>query len=71
LNRGWSAEGRAFRAMERQAAQAPGAFYFAHLLYGDESAYPTHVETGLVIGDVVRVRRFDNQPDRSAGVDRP
>ncbi|SRR6266508_1270190 len=41
LNRGWSLEGKRFRALEREAAATPGTFYFGHLLYEDATAYPT------------------------------
>ncbi len=64
LNRGWSAQGKVYRSMERQAAQTPGAFYFAHLLYADDTAYPAEIETGLLVGSVLRVERFGNQPGR-------
>jgi hypothetical protein len=43
LNRGWSQEGRRFRAPEREAAAIPGTFYFGHLLYEDDTAYPVEI----------------------------
>lgn len=48
LNRGWSEQGKHFRALERKAAATPGTFYFSHLLYADDSAYPTEIETVLL-----------------------
>jgi hypothetical protein len=38
LNRGWSDQGKLYRALERAAAGMPGALYFGHLLYADETA---------------------------------
>jgi hypothetical protein len=61
LNRGWSPEGKRFRALEREAASRPGTFYFGHLLYGDETAYPTEIETGLLRGQKLDVERFRNR----------
>lgn len=60
LNRGWSEEGKRFRALEREAA-APGAFYYACLLYEDETAYPTAIESGLLRGSELHVERFRNR----------
>jgi hypothetical protein len=34
--------------LERNAAASPGTFYFGHLLYNDDTAYPWHVEIGLL-----------------------
>ena len=62
LNRGWSAEGKRYRALEREAAATPGAFYLAHLLYNDDTAHPSQVETGVLRGDALHVERFDNRP---------
>jgi hypothetical protein len=62
LNRGWSEQGKRFRALEREAAATPGTLYFGHLLYADDSAYPTSIETGLLRGDELHVDRFDNRP---------
>ncbi|MEV4617378.1 hypothetical protein AB0J74_01520 [Asanoa sp. NPDC049573] len=61
LNRGWSGEGKRFRALEREAAAAPGTFYFGHLLYRDDSAYPVAIETGLLRGGALHVERFRNR----------
>jgi hypothetical protein len=60
LNRGWSQEGRRFRALEREAA-IPGIFYFGHLLYEDDTAYPMEVEIGVLRGDTLHVERFQNR----------
>jgi hypothetical protein len=61
LNRGWSGQGKRFRALERQAAAAPGTLYFGHLLYEDGTAYPTEIETGLLHGEALHVERFRNR----------
>lgn len=60
LNRGWSEEGKRFRALEREAA-TPGVFYYAHLLYEDGTAYPTWIESGLLRGTELHVERFRNR----------
>jgi hypothetical protein len=62
LNRGWSEQGKRYRALEREAAATPGTLYFAHLIYADESAYPTELETGVLRGEALHVERFDNRP---------
>jgi hypothetical protein len=64
LNRGWSEEGKRFRALEREAAATPGTFYFAHLLYEDDTAYPTTIENGLLRHTELCVESFRNRfPD--------
>jgi len=61
LNRGWSSQGKRFRALEREAATTPGTFYFGHLLFLDGTAYPTEIETGLLRGGTLHVDRFRNR----------
>jgi hypothetical protein len=61
LNRGWSSQGKRFRALEREAAATPGTFYFGHLLYEDTTAYPTEIETCLLRGQALHVDRFRNR----------
>ena len=61
LNRGWSSQGKRFRALEREAATTPGTFYFGHLLYDDGTAYPTEIEIGLLRGGTLHVDRFRNR----------
>jgi hypothetical protein len=46
LNRGWSVEGRRYRALEREIANTPGTFFFCCLLYADDIDFPTVVELG-------------------------
>jgi hypothetical protein len=62
LNRGWSEQGKRYRAMEREAAARPGAFYVGHLLYDDDTAYPSRIEVGVLRGDALHVEQFDNRP---------
>jgi hypothetical protein len=61
LNRGWSQEGRRFRALEREAAAIPGTFYFGHLLYKDDTAYPMEIEIGILRGGRLHVAHFQNR----------
>jgi hypothetical protein len=61
LNRGWSEQSKRFRALEREAAATPGTFYFGHLLYTDDSAYPVKIETGLLRGGKLHVEQFRNR----------
>lgn len=61
LNRGWSDQGKRFRTLEREAAATPGTFYFGHLLYEDDTAYPTEIEIGLRRGQTLHVERFRNR----------
>ena len=68
LNRGWSDEGKRFRALEREAAAAPGTFYFGHLLYQDDTAYPMAIEIGILRDGTLHVDRFQN---KSRAADRP
>ena len=61
LNRGWSYEGRRFRALEREAAASPGTFYFGHLLYQDDTAHPMAIEIGILRDGTLHVERFQNR----------
>jgi hypothetical protein len=61
LNRGWSEQGKRFRALEREAAARPGTFYFGHLLYADDTDYPADIETGLLRDTTLHVERFRNR----------
>jgi hypothetical protein len=63
LNRGWSEQGKRYRALERAAAGTPGALYFGHLLYADDTAYPKQIEIAVLLpGTALRVEQFDNRP---------
>ncbi len=61
LNRGWSDEGKRFRGLEREAAAVPGTFYFGHLLYQDDTAYPMAIEIGILRDGTLHVDRFQNR----------
>ena len=62
LNRGWSEQGKRYRALEREAAATPGCVFFAHLIYTDDTAEPWEIETGVWRGATLHVERFDNRP---------
>jgi pimeloyl-ACP methyl ester carboxylesterase len=62
LNRGWSEQGKRYRALEREAAARPGTLYFGHLLYVDDSADPSQIEVGVLRGTTLHVERFANRP---------
>ena len=47
---------------ERKAAGDIGCLYVGHLVYTDESDYPSAIETGWVQQGVAEFRRFDNRP---------
>ena len=65
LNRGWSEQGKRYRALEREAAGTPGALYFGHLFYADDTAYPSQIEIAVLLpGAMLRVDQFDNRPGR-------
>lgn len=64
LNRGWSAEGRRYRALEREIANTPGTFFFCCLLYADDTSFPVAVELGLLRSDGLYVERFRNRFDQ-------
>ena len=63
LNRGWSAEGKRYRALEREIVATPGTFFFCCLLYGDDSDFPAAVELGLLRLGGPYVERFPNRFD--------
>ena len=51
LNRGWSAEGKVFRSMERFAAEHLGTFMYHRPIYDDETWIPDRLEFGLLTDD--------------------
>ncbi len=63
LNRGRSAEGRRYRALEREIANTPGAFFFCCLLYADDTDFPAAIELGVLRPDGLHVERFRNRFD--------
>ena len=63
LNRGWSAEGRRFRQMERYCSDHAGTLCFVRSIYVDGTARPGWVEFGIVHPDSgPHVECFDNRP---------
>lgn len=48
LNRGWSADGKVYRSMERYCQLHAGTFCFARPIYGDETARPNLLEFGIL-----------------------
>jgi hypothetical protein len=48
LNRGWSTEGRRYRALEREITKTPGTFFFCCLLYADDTDFPAAVKLGVL-----------------------
>jgi hypothetical protein len=62
LNRGWSAEGKVYRSMERYCRAHPGCFCFSRPLYADDTSKPSFVEFGVLrSADDLWVRIFDNR----------
>jgi hypothetical protein len=56
LNRGWSLEGRRYRALEREIANTPGTFSFCCLLYADDTDFLTAIELGVLRPDGLQGR---------------
>jgi hypothetical protein len=63
LNRGWSAEGKRYRALEREITATPGTSFFCCLLYGDDGDFRAAVELGLLRLGGLYVERFRNRFD--------
>jgi hypothetical protein len=62
LNRGWSADGKQFRSMERYVAEHPGTFFYHRPIYDDETWVPQLLEYGVLEDDVHwRVKTFANK----------
>ncbi len=51
LNRGWSDEGKRFRAMERYVAEHRGTFFYHRPLYDSENWIPCRLEYGVLLED--------------------
>jgi len=49
LNRGWSAEGKRYRDMERYVAEHEGTFFFSRPIYADTTARPAELEFGILM----------------------
>ncbi len=62
LNRGWSAEGKRFREMERYTVSNPGTLYFHRPIYDDRSDIPLALEYGVLVDGLHWwVERFKNK----------
>jgi hypothetical protein len=49
LSRGWAADGKRFRQMERYVALNPGAFFFHRPAYDDATWVPASLEYGVLM----------------------
>ena len=67
LNRGLSAAGARFRALERKAAAVPGTLFFIRPVYQDGTDRPASFEAGVQDGEQLLTGRFEN----TAGPARP
>ncbi|ORM38086.1 hypothetical protein [Williamsia sp. 1135] len=64
LNRGWSRDGRGYRALERAAvAGAPDTLMFARTHYIDDTDVPGFIDLGVATASDVAVHRFRNRFD--------
>lgn len=64
LNRGWSREGRQFRALEKRAVTTnTRTLFFSHLIYVDESMVPGYVQIGLFTTNGIETQVFRNRFD--------
>ncbi len=62
LNRGWSDQGKRFRAMEAHCCHNPGTFCFSRPIYDDGLSRPAVIEVGLLnVDGSIWVERFDNR----------
>src|SRR5665213_3926640 len=62
LNRGWSAEGKRFRQMEKYCVENPGTLCFARPIYADGTSRAAWLEFGLIRRDrTLWVEYFNNQ----------
>jgi hypothetical protein len=51
LNRGWSAQGKRYRAMERHLAAHPGTFFYHRPIYTDDTWVPAELELAILRPD--------------------
>jgi len=63
VNRGWSAAGKLYRALERHAATHPGTFALSRPLYArdNDTWDPERLEYGLLLDGALRVVVFPNR----------
>lgn len=69
LNRGLSAQGRRYRALERKALSISSGVFFCHLRYSDKTDIPTWVDLGLVSTATLESDTFLNRMDFLVGSD--
>jgi len=61
LNRGWSAQGKIYREMEKYCGQREGTFCFSRPIYTDSSNVPRWLEFGVLKSDdTLWVEVFEN-----------
>lgn len=63
LNRGWSRQGRLYRALETRAVAAPDSVLFVRPHYVDDSDIPALLDLGVIDGSGYGVYRFRNRYD--------
>lgn len=63
LNRGWSAQGKRYRAMERRAISRPGNILFCRPIYTDATDYPERIDLGFVSASRIYAETFLNRED--------
>ncbi|MBN8489372.1 MAG: hypothetical protein J0M20_16810 [Burkholderiales bacterium] len=69
LNRGWTADGRVFRSMERHAAERPGTPFFMRPIYLAETDVPDFLEVGILLeSGKPWVVLFDNRDSADAAL---
>lgn len=66
LNRGWSRQGRLYRALERRAVSTTDAVLFARPIYDDETDIPVTVDLGVIDDTGRQAYRFRNRYDPRA-----
>ena len=67
LNRGWSRQGRIYRATETRAVATGDAVLFARPQYADDSDIPAFVDLGVIDDQGCAVSRFRNRYDIELG----
>jgi hypothetical protein len=62
LNRGWSSQGKQYRAMERYLADKPGTFFYHRPIYTDETWVPTELTLAILRNEQEWwIGRFNNR----------
>lgn len=63
LNRGTTAQGRVWKAMERHAIDHPGTPLFVRPVYDDVTWVPAAIDFAIVVAGRLRCERFRNRDD--------